>query len=279
MQNIGTVSIGTGRHEQSHLRYRRLARLHHPGRPAVRRRESVRPTARAQRRTIGKTAAASRRSARSASAPITPPAAWTGDWRLLRQRPSGNITTERVLGSTSGARLTIATDAAREVDNQVGGVGIASMVVNAFNLKAAGVSGSLGYRLPGGAAVMTAIVQQAVLSWNGVLPTAGIVPLTPLAGLELIFDHPATVNQHELYSLGAVVDIIGKFGPEDVTPPVYNPATGEVPTPSRPRRSSRWRGCTTRRIPTRLGRAKARRRSRPFAIVAGTYAGTARSRI
>jgi hypothetical protein len=40
------------------------------------------------------------------------------------------------------------------------------MVVNAFNLKAAGISGSLGYRLPGGAAVMTAIVQQAVLSWN-----------------------------------------------------------------------------------------------------------------
>jgi hypothetical protein len=97
----GTVSIGPG--VVNGLTFDMTTGAAAPSRPTRRSAARIRPTtARRSRsgrsgRTIGKTAAASRRSARSASAPITPPAAWTGDWRLLRQRPSGNITTERVV--------------------------------------------------------------------------------------------------------------------------------------------------------------------------------------
>jgi len=143
--------------------------------------------------------------------------AWVGDWRSLRQRTSGDAAPQVLTSITSGARLSIATDAAREIDQCPNGRGIAALMVGLNALRAGVANGTLGYKLPGGADVMAAITQTTLMAWNSVyhLPTGLFEPLTPLAGLELKHDKGAAVDSSSVQSLFAIAEVIGLFGPED----------------------------------------------------------------
>lgn len=158
-------------------------------------------------------------------------AVWaTGDWRLLRMRPllQSGITIPRVIATGQG-RLTLATDAAGEIDQAKNGIGIAALTVLAHCGKTGSADGTLGWRLPDGTTTLKAITQGVLpsLTWNRAYFTpAGIQPLTPLEGLELIYE-PATPN-HNIDGLWALAEIIGVHGQEDVVEKSPIPGTVET---------------------------------------------------
>lgn len=149
-------------------------------------------------------------------------ASWAaaGDWRVITQRKPIVTPTARLQNSTSGARLTVLVDADREVDQEVGQLGIASMLVGVYSFEAGGINGNLGYRLPGASAVLASVTQNnANYQWrNAYYQPTLIDPLHPLAGLEIIFEHGAAASAQNVAFLGATCEVIGQFGPEDIVP-------------------------------------------------------------
>jgi hypothetical protein len=147
---------------------------------------------------------------------------WAGDWRLTRQRPVTTGVAQQVTSSTSGAILGVVADAAIEVDGQANQQGIVALCVGLFSDKGgAGANGTLGWKLPGGANDLAAIVQTGgSFSWTSRLyrPAGLIVPLTPLSGLELKHQKGASVDPAKVQALMAVAEVIGVFGDEDVYP-------------------------------------------------------------
>src|SRR5579862_9375277 len=144
---------------------------------------------------------------------------WAGDWRLALQRPIGNATPQLLTVAANNVRLTLSTDAAREVDAVPNSLGMAAVSVAAYQMRTAGVDGTLGFRL-GALTSVVAIVQGLALQWNRVLYSfVSLQPVTPATfptqPLELIHN---TGTSESLQTLAAEVELIGIFGPEDVPP-------------------------------------------------------------
>jgi len=165
-------------------------------------------------------------------------AAWAGDWRLSRIRPPNAAATTSMLASTTSAsRLSVTTDAATEVDGQANQLGIIALSVGLFSSKGgSGASGSLGWKLPGGATDVALGTQTGAFTWTNRLyrPSGLIAPLTPLAGLELTYDKGPNTDATKVQGLLAVVEILGTFGDEDVYPPITGSTDAPVPADSIP---------------------------------------------
>lgn len=189
---------------------------------------------------------------------------WTGDWRMLLQRPHGgwdDITTS----STAGAIMSVTTDAA-DIHKIPGARGIAGFVFGLFGAKnLSAVQGTLGYKLNGGAEVMAAtVLDQLNPVWNalGYFP-ANLAAPQALTSLELRMVKGGDALEMRALSMHAVAEVIGIFGPEDV------PAgTVDVPTfpIERLGQHNRW-------YPRSPWAANTSRAHSPVVIDAGTYVG------
>jgi hypothetical protein len=149
-------------------------------------------------------------------------ASWAaaGDWRVITQRKPIVVPTASLQNTTSGARLTVLVDADKEVDGEPGQLGIASMIIGMFGFEAGGVNGNLGYRLPGASAVLASVTQNnANYQWrNAYYTPSQIDPVHPTAGLEIIYEHGVSGAAQNVAFLGAAVEVLGQFGPEDMVP-------------------------------------------------------------
>jgi len=154
-------------------------------------------------------------------------ASWAaaGDRRVLTQRRPITTPITRLQNATSGARLTIMTDADRECDQENGKLGVMGMVIGMYGFEAGGIGGQLGYRLNGGAPVLAAVTQDnANYQFRSAyfVPAGLTDPLRPFFNTELIFDHGAAASAQNIAILGAAVETIGCFGPEDGQPNFQN---------------------------------------------------------
>jgi len=142
---------------------------------------------------------------------------WLGDWQTLLQNPAYQSNTDELSNSTSGALLVVTTDADREVDHQVGGVGVAAMVVSLFSR--GGGNAQLGYKVGAAAAALTVIVETFSLQWKSILyRPAGLVTPADVTTLELVYVKSADVTLTKAAALHAVVELLGTFGQEDYSP-------------------------------------------------------------
>lgn len=162
-------------------------------------------------------------------------ASWAaaGDWRVIRQRAVLSAAAPpRLDNVTASARLAIVTDAGREIDNEHGILGLASMTVGMFGFEAGSLAGQLGYKLPGGAFVMAAVAQNnANYTWSNAWYQPSIIdPIHPCVGLELAYDHGAGGTAQHIQFLGASAELIGVFGNEDLVPGA--PIDNKTPEPT-----------------------------------------------
>jgi hypothetical protein len=151
---------------------------------------------------------------------------WTGDYRVLIQNPGSIVvaTPAELTSSTSGALAAVNTDAETVVDADAGSLGVAAMLV-VLESKRGTTSGTLGYSVAGGAAVMTAITQQTSLNVNGAMYSANTVTATDAepqypdaTPIELRHAKGADAGAATMASLHAQVEMNGKWGLEDYTP-------------------------------------------------------------
>jgi hypothetical protein len=148
--------------------------------------------------------------------------AWTGDVRMLKQRGDGTLRSA-LTSTTSGAIASVEVDLERDVEGITGALGWICAQVTALNARGGVANGTLGYQLGSASApVMTAITQGATLEWDAVLysPSGLDEPITGET-IELRHAHAADTTSCSLASLCAIVEVIGRFGPED--DPVVDP--------------------------------------------------------
>lgn len=144
--------------------------------------------------------------------------AWAGDYRYLLQH--GNDVSSigpGMTSSTASARLAMIADVEQVINAYPGALGPVAMIVGKYGVKGAGADGTLGYSVNSLAAVMAAIVENTAAQWNSVLfnMIPAVTP-SPISPIELYHDKGATATAATVYTLAAVVEIIGQFGPEDV---------------------------------------------------------------
>lgn len=191
---------------------------------------------------------------------------WTGDHAVLRQRPL--VSTAQMTARTnavSGAVLEVDTDAALSADAVPNSIGAVALVVGLYSLRGSALSGTLGYTLPGGAPVMTAITQGAAAAWNTVLyHPIGLTEPFLLGGLQLRHAKAADVGASSVYVLQAAAEVLGAYGLEDVYPGdtiihtfVSNTGIHNAPYPRSP-----WATSLTPPLS-------------PYEVVAGSYVGDA----
>lgn len=192
---------------------------------------------------------------------------WTGDHAVLRQRPQ--TAPSGISGRTStvsGAVLSVTTDADLAADALPGSIGATAFVVGVISLRGGAPSGTLGYKLSGGAAVMAAIVENgSTASYSSVLfHPAALTVGGFLDGLELRYAKAADVTSATVHALHAAAEVLGVFGLEDVYPGattihtfLSNTGIHNAPYPRSP-----WATSLTPPMS-------------PFEIISGTYVGDA----
>jgi len=186
---------------------------------------------------------------------------WTGDWRTALQNP--NIGATMTLSTAvAAARLAMTTDAEDSIDAVPGSIGIAAMVV-ALQSPVITAGSTLGYKFGAAAEVLTASLL-ANSGWYTAFFRVTGQPLaqTPNAPLLLIHVHGAA-GASTVTTLGAVAEVLGVFGPEDV--PVGADA-GVAPPPhlgqhNAPYPRTPWATLTKPPI-------------QPVVVVGGSYVGT-----
>jgi len=191
---------------------------------------------------------------------------WVGDWALARQRTNFTASAVSLTTSTASARLAMTTDAKQTVDREQNALGIAALTVARFGSRAGSADGQIGYTLPGAVEVLSNITESSSVTWEqGWYHPSGLVdPITPLEGLELSYVRGAAATAVVVRGLFAVVEIIGAFGPEDVTP------HGTDPTPTLPPAMAGIHNAPYPRTPwARLGQAS----QGLVSIIGGTYVG------
>lgn len=145
---------------------------------------------------------------------------WVGDWRLARQRPVDTQSLTSLDSSTASAKLSIRTDAAREIDGQVNSIGIVALTVGLFSKRVGAATAQLGYKFPGGPDVYVTITPDTFYSWKTTMvrPSATVNPISPVAGLELKHQKDTAATAANVRALMAVAEMVGIFGQEDVPP-------------------------------------------------------------
>lgn len=158
-------------------------------------------------------------------------AAWAGDHRLLMQK-GGSTTLDSLVSSTANSLCEVTTDMPYEVDQIPGFIGWVAAQVNGSVSAAGAADGSLGYKVGAAAAVDTTVAEGATLQWFSTVYSLPALTQTPnLAGTALLLrrthsSDAATVGR--VACLHALVEVIGKFGPEDA--PVEQLPEDPLPT-------------------------------------------------
>lgn len=165
-------------------------------------------------------------------------ASWaaTGTFRLVRQRLTlTGVAPPNLSSSTGNAKLSVRTDAIREIDNSLGQLGLAAMTISIFSFDSNGVSGQLGYRLHDIDADVLAVVTQdnANYQWRQVFYQPSMIdPISPCNELTLLFVRGAGADTTHVQCLAASAEIIGVFGPEDIVPGAVNQVGTQTAAPS-----------------------------------------------
>jgi hypothetical protein len=153
---------------------------------------------------------------------------WVGDWRTGGQMPAEDAGAS-ITSSTSGARLSVLTNADTVISGEEGSIGAVAMVVGKYGTRGGTADGTLGYSL-GTAETLAAIVEDTSRIWNSMMyRPAGMSTPTPIIPVTLIHEKGASVNLATVDTLAAVVELIGVFGQEDVAPST----AGATPAPTK----------------------------------------------
>lgn len=141
---------------------------------------------------------------------------WTGDVRTLMQR--GDLTPRSsITSSTSAALVACETNLARDVFNIPGVLGWVAAQIYSYDSRGAN-SGQLGYLLgSASAAVETNITQSISLAWHSIIysPSGLTEPIDDTETIEIRHRKGTGADAAALASLFAIVEVIGRFGPED----------------------------------------------------------------
>lgn len=155
---------------------------------------------------------------------------WAGNLQALGMRP---ITQSAVTMTSATAvdRLAVVTDAASRIDRVEKSLGMIALNIARYGRRAvAALSGQLGYKLPGQAEVLQAVVEADTNGWvNAMYQPSGLTtPLTAMSGLEISHVKGNDAGASTLYALQATAELLGKFYQED------NPPTSQPPTNAEP---------------------------------------------
>lgn len=136
----------------------------------------------------------------------------------LNQRPLTQNTINHTT-STASNRLSVVTDAARSIDLLQGQLGIAALVVAKYGTRGT-TSGTLGYKFPATAEVLSSVTEGATGSWVNAsyLPSGLTAPVTPVGALEFTHVKGADVGAATCFALMGVAEVLGKFYEEDKSP-------------------------------------------------------------
>lgn len=165
--------------------------------------------------------------------------AWTGpvDHRLLnanRLNVAGIDATSIYQSSTSGDALVGTIDAA-EINNVPGSLGAIAFYVVGFLRQAVAGAGTLGWRFDGLLDLAALATQSTSGRWERRLyrPSGLTEPIADLTPLEVHHIKAANANLATCSAFGAVVELIGTFGDEDVP---EDTAESDIPASIPPRR-------------------------------------------
>jgi hypothetical protein len=165
-----------------------------------------------------------------------PGGANANDWRFTTQRPVTSGLSQSLATSSASQRFAVVSDADRRIDYDPlnrGANGIA--VVSNSTRSALPADAVAGVKLPGGSEVTKVLAGEVtagfIISVGGIThPGGSIEPVSPLATTELSYTCNSSATAHALTSLGAMVECIGVFHPEDYVPqagdPPNMPSTG-----------------------------------------------------
>jgi hypothetical protein len=182
----------------------------------------------------------------------------------------GGTTKDSLVSTTSGAVISCDTDLENDVHRIPGAIGWVAAQVYASQLRGGAPSGSLGYKVGAAAAVDAAITQTGTLAWNSVVFTqTGTDPIPSGVALELRHTKAADGTSGRCAALHALVEVIGRFGPED--DPVVEDTGEEDPeeTPADDRYPNGLHNCHFPLSPWHNDQGALG----PIVVIGGTYAG------
>lgn len=145
---------------------------------------------------------------------------WTGDVRVLGQNAFAFVPAE-LASSTSGALVSVNTDADEVIDNDAGaaGFGVAAIAVISYSKRGTVGSGSLGYKVGAAGAVDVAVTQPAALGSNGIVYSTQTAedddPFADVTPLLLRHTKAADASAGTIASLMAQVELVGKWSIAD----------------------------------------------------------------
>lgn len=137
---------------------------------------------------------------------------------LLNQGDNPAQQQGELTSSTSGAQIVGLTDAPlnTQPDTLANILGAVSATVGISSRNAGATDGKLGYKIAGGAAVLTTINELGarVQNYIGYQPTGVVFP-TEISPFSVVYEKSADVNAAVVTDISAVVEYIGIFGSED----------------------------------------------------------------
>lgn len=132
--------------------------------------------------------------------------------------PQSRLANSDVVSTTSGATLEGLTDAVTQdvADSLASVIGAVAAIVVMVSKNAGGTDGQLGYRLAGGAPVLTTVDEGVADGTNAVayLPTGMILP-NEIAPFSVVHTKSADANSNTVEMMLAQVEYIGVWSPED----------------------------------------------------------------
>lgn len=159
-----------------------------------------------------------------------PGGANANDWRFTTQRPITTTSAQVLTTATASQRFAVVTDADRRIDYDPLNRGANGITGCVHSSRASGaLDAVIGVKLPSAAEVTKTIPNEgtAFTAGTGQLTHAGgaVEPVTPMAGTEVSFTCNSAAVTHSLAAVGAQVECIGIFHPEDYVPQTGDPAS------------------------------------------------------
>lgn len=150
---------------------------------------------------------------------------WAGDWRSALQLPAEDATAT-LTSSTSGARLSLTTDAQQQIGSEPGSIGAAAIVVGKYGNRAGVDDGTLGFSAAGVEDV-AAVTEFSSFEWaTRMYRPAGMLTPAAVFPFNIIHEKGASASLATIYQFGAVAEMLGVFGDEDIVAS----ALGATPT-------------------------------------------------
>ena len=145
---------------------------------------------------------------------------WTGNQEVLNQTlsPFTNLN-NKLTSVTSGATIDGTTDVNNDQDEIAQKLGPVAAVIADESLNAASTDGKLGYRLAGGAPVLTTINQVNIDRIHSVAyQPSGLTEPQDIVPFHIVKTKSLDANQDITDMLQAAIEYIGIWGPEDAGP-------------------------------------------------------------